>query len=344
MGLISFVAVFGLLVLAHELGHFVVAKLAGVKVDEFGFGFPPRLVTLGTWRGTNITINAIPIGGFVRMSEDDPSVEGSLARKGRATRALVFVSGALMNVVLAAVLFTITFMLGTLVPVADAPGAGVYLVAPGSPAEMAGLRPGDTILSIDGQPVDDVERAIELTQDNLGRAIAITVERDGQVLPTMTATPREHPPENEGALGVALDAPLQRRAYPVWEALPKGIAATWGGIRGIVGSLIAAIRRQLPFQVTGVIGIYNLTTEVAQSGLSQLLEFTGLLSLNLFLFNLLPLPALDGGRLIFVLLEWLRGGRRVPPEKEGAVHAVGMVLLLALMVVVAVIDYMRYFG
>jgi regulator of sigma E protease len=344
MGLLSFVAVFSLLVFAHELGHFTVAKLAGVRVDEFGFGYPPRLLKLGTWRGTAITINLIPIGGFVRMSEDDPRVEGSLARKGRATRALVYVAGALMNVVLAAVLFSITFMMGTLVPVEGASGAGVYYVAPGSPAEMAGLQPGDTILSINGHEVTDVERAIALTRGSLGQEITITVEREGEVLPPMTAIPRENPPENEGPLGVALDLPLQRRTYPVWEAMPKGIVATWNGIRGIVGSLIAAIRRQLPFQVTGVIGIYTMTTEVAESGLSQLLEFTGLLSLNLFLFNLLPLPALDGGRLIFVLLEWVRGGRKVPPEKEGAVHAVGMVLLLALMVVVAVIDYFRYFS
>ena len=107
MGLLSFVAVFSLLVFAHELGHFTVAKLAGVRVDEFGFGYPPRLLRLGTWRGTAITINLIPIGGFVRMAEDDPTVEGSLARKGRATRALVYAAGALMNVVLAAVLFSI---------------------------------------------------------------------------------------------------------------------------------------------------------------------------------------------------------------------------------------------
>lgn len=344
MGFLSFVAVFSLLVFAHELGHFVVAKLAGVKVDEFGFGYPPRLLKLGTWRGTAVTLNLIPIGGFVRMSEDDPSVEGSLARKSRGVRALVFVSGALMNVVLAAVLFSVTFMMGTLVPVEGAPGAGVYYVAPDSPAEAAGLRPGDTILSINGQEVTDIQRAIDLTQESVGQEMAITVERDGQVLPALQATPRVDPPENEGPLGVALDLPLEVRAYPVWEAIPKGIVATWTGIRGIVGSIIAAIRSQLPFQVTGVIGIYTMTTEVAQRGLTQLLEFTGLLSLNLFLLNLLPLPALDGGRLIFVLLEWVRGGRRVPPEKEGAVHAVGMVLLLAFMVVVAVIDYMRYFG
>jgi len=344
MGLLAFIVVFSLLVFAHELGHFIAAKLAGVRVDEFGFGFPPRLLRLGTWRGTEITLNAIPIGGFVRMSEDDPRDPESLASRGRTTRALVFVAGSLMNVVLAAVLFSVTFMIGTLVPVEGAPGAGVYYVAPGSPAEAAGLKPGDTILSINGQQVTDVERAIELTRANLGQEITITVERDGRQLPAITATPRENPPENEGPLGVALDLPLQRRTYPVWEAVPKGIVATWNGIRGIVGSIIAAIRRQLPFQVTGVIGIYTMTTEVAESGLSQLLEFTGLLSLNLFLFNLLPLPALDGGRLIFVVLEWLRGGRRVPPEKEGAVHAVGMMLLLALMVVVAVIDYFRYYG
>jgi regulator of sigma E protease len=115
-------------------------------------------------------------------------------------------------------------------------------------------------------------------------------------------------------------------------------------VRALFLGIQAAVRGQMPFQVTGPIGIYQTTVEIAQTGIERLLEFTAFLSLNLFLVNLLPLPALDGGRLIFVLLEWLRGGKRVPPEKEGVVHAIGMVLLIALMVVVTFADYLRYFG
>jgi regulator of sigma E protease len=160
----------------------------------------------------------------------------------------------------------------------------------------------------------------------------------------ITVTPRADPPENEGALGVALDMPLEERSYPVWEAVPLGVRATYNSVRALFLGIQAAVRGQMPFQVTGPIGIYQTTVEIAQTGIERLLEFTAFLSLNLFLVNLLPLPALDGGRLIFVLLEWLRGGKRVPPEKEGVVHAIGMVLLIALMVVVTFADYLRYFG
>ena len=342
-GFLSFVLVFGVLVFVHELGHFTVAKLSGVQVDEFGFGYPPRLMKLGTWRGTAITVNLLPIGGFVRMSEDDPSEPASLARKGRGTRALVYVAGALMNVVLAVMLYSITFMLGSLQPV-DGPGAGVYVVTPGSPAEQVGIMPGDTIVTIDGQSIDDPQQAVDMIGARVGDPIEVVVRRDGALLEPIVVTPRTNPPPNEGALGVALDEPLGVRTYPMWEAIPLGIRATWGAVQSLFYGIQAAIRGQLPFQVTGVIGIYHITTEVAKTGLVRLLEFTAWLSLNFFLVNLLPLPALDGGRLIFVVLEWVRGGRRVSPEKEGLVHAIGMLVLLALMVVVTVADYMRYFG
>jgi regulator of sigma E protease len=343
VGPISFIVIFSLLIFVHEFGHFITAKLSGVRVEEFGFGYPPRLLKLGAWRGTDITLNALPFGGFVRMSEDDPNTEGSLASKRRRVRALVYASGALMNVVLAIALYSATFMIGALTPV-DGPGAGVYYVAPGSPAEEIGLRPGDNIVAIGGERVDDVEAVVESIRVYAGRPVELVVSRDGREMAPITVTPRADPPENEGALGVALDMPLEERSYPVWEAVPLGVRATYNSVRALFLGIQAAVRGQMPFQVTGPIGIYQTTVEIAQTGIERLLEFTAFLSLNLFLVNLLPLPALDGGRLIFVLLEWLRGGKRVPPEKEGVVHAIGMVLLIALMVVVTFADYLRYFG
>jgi len=343
VGFLSFVVMFSLLVFAHEFGHFAVAKLNGVHVEEFGFGYPPRLLTLGTWRGTLISLNWLPVGGFVRMSEDDPSVEGSLASKGRMARALVYVAGALMNVLLAVVLYSVTFMVGTLVPV-EGPGAGIYVVAVQSPAEQAGFRPGDTIVSINGQTIQDVQQAVELTRANVGKPIEVVLRRNGELLPPVTVTPRVEPPPNEGPLGVSLDLPLAKQAYPVWQAVPMGIRATWNGVRGIFVGIRAIIRKQIPLEVSGPVGIYRTTAEVAKTGISQLMEFAAFLSLNLFLVNLLPLPALDGGRLIFVLLEWVRGGRKVPPKREALVHLVGMVILLSLMAVVTYFDIVRLFA
>ena len=199
-------------------------------------------------------------------------------------------------------------------------------------------------MSINGQQVANYEQATQLIRDNIGKQIEIVVRRDTKVLPPIQVTPRVNPPANEGALGVSLGDPLVKQSYPIWQAIPKGVRATFNVVIGIVDGVRAILHKQMPLEVTGVIGIYNMTAQVAKTGLVQLAEFTGFLSINLFLFNLLPLPALDGGRLLFVVLEWVRGGRRVPPEKEGMVHAIGMMVLLALMVVVAVADYMRYFG
>ncbi len=343
VGFASFVVLFSVLVFVHEFGHFIVAKLSGVRVEEFGFGYPPRLLKLGQWRETTISLNLLPVGGFVRMSEDDPTVEGSLASKSRTARALVHVAGALMNIILAAVLLGVTCVIGTLVPV-EGPGAGIYYVAPESPAEMAGLQPGDTIVILNGQTVEDVTQAVEVIRANVGQQLEIVVRRNGRLLPPVFAAPRVDPPENQGALGVSLDLPLSKKSYPIWEAIPMGVRGTFNMIRGIFYGIQAAIRKEIPFEVTGVIGMYSMTTQVAKTGLVRLLEFAAFLSVNFFLFNLLPLPALDGGHLIFVILEWARGGRKVPPEKEGMVHAVGMVVLLCLMAVVSVLDYVRYFG
>jgi regulator of sigma E protease len=159
----------------------------------------------------------------------------------------------------------------------------------------------------------------------------------------MVVTPRVNPPEGEGALGVALDYPTVK--FPVWKAVPKGVGRAFDVVRAMYQAIAGAIVGTQPgIQVTGPIGIYTMTSQAAQTSFLTLVQFTAFLSLNLFLVNLLPLPALDGGRVIFVILEWLRGGRKIAPEKEGAVHAIGMLLLIGLMVVVTVMDYMRYFG
>ena len=342
-GPIAFIVVFGSLVFVHELGHFIAARLAGVKVDEFGFGFPPRLVKLGNWRGTDITLNWLPVGGFVRMTEDNPNVPHSLAAKSRLARTLVHSAGSLMNILLAFGLFTATYLYGTLVQV-DEPGAGILMVAPSSPAESAGLQPYDNILSLAGEPIESSEEVVALIKERLGQPTEFVVERDGRVLAPITITPREDAPENEGAVGISLHLPFARRSFPIWEAIPMGYRATTYTAQNIVWAIQAAIRRQLDLQLTGVIGIYTMTAKAAETGMVRLAQFAATLSVNLFLLNLLPLPALDGGKLVFIALEFLRRGKRVPAEKEGMVHAVGMVLLLALMVVISVVDYMRFIG
>ena len=167
------------------------------------------------------------------------------------------------------------------------------------------------------------------------------MRRNDKLLAPLSVTPRVNPPANEGALGVTLSSPFTMRSYPLGQAVPLGVRTTVNVVASIPSVIAGMIRRQIPAEVSGVVGIYSMTAEAVKSGLGQLLEFAGLLSVNFFLFNLLPLPALDGGRLLFVILEWIRRGRRVPPEKEGMVHAVGMAVLLGLMAVVTYFDLMR---
>ncbi len=340
--IVAFVVIFSIVVFVHELGHFAVAKLAGVRVEEFGFGYPPRLLRIAKRGDTEYTINAIPIGGFVRVTgENDPADPNSLARRSPWLRGAFLVAGPVMNVVLAAILFALSFMLGVFTPV-QGTGVGVYAVATGSPAERAGLQTGDTIVTVNGKPIGSVQDLQAVVNANLDREVTLGVNRDGKPLPQpIKLVPRSSHPENEGAMGIATGDPLQRVSYPLGQALWLGLSRTLWTALSIIGGLVEMVRGQIAPDLTGPIGIAQMTAQIVKTGFVQLIEWTAFLSINLFIINLLPIPALDGGRLVFVVLEILRGGRRVDPQKEGFVHLVGIVLLLGLFVVISYFDVVR---
>lgn len=339
---LAFVVIFSLVVFVHELGHFLVAKLAGARVEEFGLGYPPRLFRIAKRGDTEYTVNAIPIGGFVRVTGDEDAEDPrSMARRSPWVRGAFLIAGPAMNMLLAALLFGISYMLGVLTPV-EGPGVGVYDVVPNSPAARAELQVGDTILAIDGQPVNSPAELQALVEARLDRDVELQVRRGGAVLAEpLIVVPRSVHPENEGAMGIAIDAPLAKVSFPPWQAAWLGLQqAVWMVLR-IIAGLIAMVRGLIPADLTGPIGIAQMTAQVARSGLSQLVEWTAFLSVNLFIINLLPIPALDGGRLVFVTLEIVRGGRRVDPRKEGLVHFLGIVLLLAVFLVISYLDVTR---
>lgn len=340
--ILAFVLIFSLVIFVHELGHFLVAKRSGARVEEFGLGYPPRLVRIAKRGDTEITLNAIPIGGFVRVAGDeDPSDPRSMARRSPWVRAAFLVAGPAMNVALAVALFSASFVIGIHVPV-DGPGVGIYQVVPGSPAALAGLKVGDTILKIDGEPTDSVSELQALIDARLDQQVALQVRRDGKVLaePVLLVPCSDHP-EDQGAMGVAIDAPWGKVSYPIWKALWLGLQQVGWTVWMIIGGLVAMVRGQIPADLTGPIGIAQMTAQVAKSGLAQLLEWTAFLSVNLCILNLLPVPALDGGRLLFVALEIIRGGRRIDPQKEGLVHLVGIIVLLGMFLVVSYFDVVR---
>ena len=345
ISVLSFVVVFGAVVLVHEAGHFLSARQAGIKVLEFGIGFGPRIARLAQRDGVDYTLNLIPLGGFVRMlGEEDPSEPGSLASQSAWVRIRTLAAGSVMNLVLAAVLFTGVFMIGEQVLVGR---VVVDAVVPDAPAEQAGILPGDVILALGGEKVESMFDLIERTQQALGREVSVTLLRGGVEF-DVRATPREDPPAGQGALGITIGmAPgweIKTVRYPPWEAAYRGVQQVWVTMQMMVQGLLRAFRVGLRAgDVTGPVGILQVSAAAAQSGLSTLMRWTALLSVNLFLVNMLPVPGLDGGRIAFVLLEKVRG-RRMAPQREGLAHLIGILLLLAVMLVVSYFDIQRVLG
>jgi regulator of sigma E protease len=339
--ILSFLAVLAVIIIAHELGHFATAKMFGVKVDEFGIGFPPRLLSFK--RGETIySLNAVPLGGFTKMAgEEDPKISRSLASKGTGPRLLIIAAGSLMNAFLPVLLFSIAFM----IPHDIATGQVVVEeVTANSPAASAGLVLGDNILSMDGRQVNNIGDLHRYTQLNLGNKVSLEVQHEDKTTETVELVPRWRPPEGEGAMGVRirLDNPtLVSRQYPFWKAIPMGVLECIETFVLFKNGVISMIIGSIPTTVAGPVGIAQITGEVAQTGISPLLEFAAFLSINLALINLFPLPALDGGRIVFVLLEWIRRGRRISPKTEGMIHTMGFILLITTILLVTYQDILR---
>jgi regulator of sigma E protease len=356
--LLAAIPVFGLLVLVHEFGHFITAKWAGIRVEEFAIGFPPRL--FGFKRGeTMYSINLLPIGGFVRMpgengettDENGNPDPGSFASKPASKRLIVLLAGVTMNVILAWVLLTAAEAIG-----APNPYAIVGDISPGSPAAVAGLHSGDRILSVDGQPVttfNDFRNAVNAVTDNTPAdtktvPIIVTVQRKGEAQPTkITVQALAHPNASagQGHFGVTADytgAPWVRA--PLWQAPILGVQDMGAIVVATVQFVGLLIHGVLPWSqtVSGPVGIVKATGQEASYvpivGPAPLLTFTALISLNLAFVNALPIPALDGGRVMFVLIEMLRRGKRISPEREGLVNLIGMGALLLLILVVTIND------
>ena len=354
--IITFIVILGLLVFVHEFGHFIMAKRAGMKVEEFGFGFPPRL--FGIRKGETIySINWIPLGGFVKiLGENGESTDSrSFSSKGFWARLSVLVAGVTMNVIFAWFLIAIGMTIGlpTVIGEGDSLPANAHVgpasvsileVRQNSPAAAAGFKIGDSIYKVDDTPVSSIEQVQNLTKSRAGTPTKFELHRGNEVL-DKTVTPRVNPPAGEGALGVALSS-VAKVSYPWYSSAYRAVGATiglaWATISAFGQIITQWIHHQPVSQaLSGPVGIAVLTRDVAQLGLIYLLQFTAVLSINLAIINIVPFPALDGGRVLFLIIEAVRR-KKLDPKAEGYANAIGFSLLILLMIFVTIKDVSHY--
>ncbi|MBN1693400.1 MAG: site-2 protease family protein [Dehalococcoidales bacterium] len=336
------IVVLSVLIIVHELGHFIAAKATGCYVEEFGVGFPPRLY--GKKIGETIySINWIPFGGFNKISgEVDPSATRALAARKYWVRFLVISGGIIMNLILPFILMSVAYMVPHDIVKEE---VVVQEVALESPAELAGIRAGDIILSANGKPVESRAVLSREIQMNLGGLISLEVMHTDATTETVTCSPRWKPPEGQGAVGIAyqtVDSVIVSESLPFWEAIPRGSVEVWETLilykNGIIGMIIGSV----PFTPAGPVGIVQVAGEVAHAGVSPVLELTAFISIAIAITQLIPFPALDGGRLLFIFIEWIRRGKRVSPKVETIIHSIGFFVLLGLMVLITYQDLARW--
>ncbi len=412
--ILIFIIVLGILVFVHEFGHFIVAKKSGMQVEEFGFGFPPRIVGIqkvnGKWRwvwfhrkslqtpttpsgsashpsltggdsprlssdsprssppfqggvppsggevvggSTVYSINAIPLGGFVRIlgeNNDNENNPGSFINKSFGKRLFTLVAGVIMNVLLAWVLLSAGYMVGLPVAInspSDIPRNGsfgnqriaILEVVKDLPADKAGLKPNDILLNIDGQNFSAVSEIQSYIKAHAGQPVVFKVERHGADL-SLPITPSANPPEGQGPTGIGLSV-VGKLKFPLYVAVWQGAITTVNGLEGIVRGLYSLFTSSAGFSsLGGPVKIAKLTGEVAGLGFVYLLQFTAFLSLNLAVLNILPFPALDGGRVLFLIIEKIRR-KRNSQKVEQWVNTAGFVFLILLMVAVTVNDLIK---
>jgi regulator of sigma E protease len=356
---VVFIIILSILVLIHEFGHFTVARLIGVKVEEFGFGLPPRIIGKKI-RGIMYSLNWLPIGGFVKLAGEDES-EGShphikhrkkyFFARTKKERAAILLAGVAMNFLLAVGITTYILTQGVLEPTGH---VHIESVSTGSPAQKAGLKAGDVIQRItypkevqqsltESKKIIVPSDLIDTVKAHAGQSVTLAVLRGTHTI-EITVIPRKNTPKGEGPMGVVI-SDLKNHVYPVaqapFAAIKINLERAWAMLAGI-GALIGKLATLKPVgsDIAGPIGIAEVTGTAVKFGWKAVLEFMSILSLNLAVLNILPIPALDGGRLAFVFLEKILG-KKVKPAFEQSTHQVGMIILFILIILISINDVLR---
>jgi len=343
--ILIFLVILSILILVHELGHFIAARRAGVWVEEFGLGLPPRIIGR-KWGQTLYSINLLPFGGFVRLHGEN---SGDLIQKPKKAfmnksigeRAIIITAGVIMNFILAVFAFSLVYSIGGVPRKTDY--VNIVEVRQGSPAEESGLVENDLVKKVDNIAIKSSDEFIKLIDERKSQEVKLTIERGETVeLVEIVITPRKHPPEGEGPIGVVI---TDTEIYypPAWQRPILGVkhgikeAIFWGGtaIMGffhLIGDLFGGM---LPKDIAGPAGLFVITSEVAKTGILPLINWLGIISVNLAILNIFPFPALDGGRLLFIGIEKLFG-RKLIPKAESWLHTIGIGILVLFLLAVTI--------
>ncbi len=330
------IIIFGILILVHELGHFIFAKLTGIKVEEFAIGMGPKI--LGVKYGeTDYSLRILPIGGYNKMAGMEPGQEDDPRGFNNKTvfqRMLVIGAGSLMNFLLAILLFVLVFSFIGVPANTNIVGGLVE----GYPAQQAGIQKGDQIIAIEGETVRNWTELTRIIHANPENSITLRINRDGNIFET-NVIPIRDKDTGVGLIGISDTL----KTYGIWSGLKLGIERSVEILVLIVVSLVHIITGQAPAEVAGPVGIVQMIDEASQYGIATIFNFAALLSLNLGLINLLPIPALDGSRMVFLAIEGVRG-KPISPEKENFVHFIGFTALIFLMILITYKDILRIFN
>ena len=365
MNIIIFILVLGFLIFVHELGHFLFAKLFGVRVDEFGFGYPPRMIKIGQWKETILSINWIPFGGFVSLFGENPDEEiseeekrGALNHKPKWQQFLVMFGGILFNIILGWILLSSSYMVGIDTSVRAAPEGYEFTetqltvtgVQNSSPADEVGLQVGDVVLEYGVKDVESVivvdenRESISAFINNAGireQEVYVVVNRDGSIK-DFDVTPIEGQIADRFAIGIAIDR-VGELQLPFFQSLRLGLSNSIQFTEAIVLGFIQLISGNVPLDaVSGPVGIVSQVGEASTFGISYLMGFVALLSFNLAVLNAFPFPALDGGKILIVIIESIIR-RPLPSNAVLWVNGIGFFLLIGIMILVTVKDIINLF-
>jgi regulator of sigma E protease len=359
--IIIFLLILSVLVLIHEAGHFFTAKLFGIKVEEFGFGFPLTRPIFSFKRGeTTYSFYPALIGGFVKLYGEDEAGSGKPSSKVLSSklkvkdedraffakpiwqRAIVICAGAFMNFVLAVAIISVLFAAVGV----QTPGNKVIVdtVVKGAPAANAGIKAGDVLVSVDKTAVISTQQLVTYARSHLGEKLTLKLQTQNLKLKTVEVTPRKVYPEGEGPMGIAISQNVIVKKYPWYQAPFVGIKEALQEVDLMIQGLVTLVYQlfvhaSVPSGVAGPVGIAQLTG-VFCSNVNGCLSFISLISLNLAIINILPIPALDGGRLLFIVIEGVFR-KKVNAEIEAKAHMIGMIFLLGLIALITLHDLFR---